>query len=192
MQTSHLVFETQKILKQRNFAIIACGILLLTNLALSVAVVFGDKQTILVPNSLSQDTSISNGKMSPAYLEALTRDVVNLMLTATPANVEYNTKSILKITHPKFYGELKTSLNSRATDVVNRKISVYFLPQSITPTKDNLSAFVSGKLSTHLGKEEVALEDKIYFVSYSFEGFRPLVIDFHEVDLKSKEGESVK
>jgi len=192
MQTSHLVFETQKILKQRNFAIIACGILLLTNLALSVAVVFGDKQTILVPNSLSQDTSISNGKMSPAYLEALTRDVVNLMLTATPANVEYNTKSILKITHPKFYGELKTSLNSRATDVVNRKISVYFLPQSITPTKDNLSAFVSGKLSTHLGKEEVALEDKTYFVSYSFEGFRPLVIDFHEVDLKSKEGESVK
>jgi len=192
MQTSHLVFETQKILKQRNFAIIACGILLLTNLALSVAVVFGDKQTILVPNSLSQDTSISNGKMSPAYLEALTRDVVNLMLTATPANVEYNTKSILKITHPKFYGELKTSLNSRATDVVNRKISVYFLPQSITPTKDNLGAFVSGKLSTHLGKEEVALEDKIYFVSYSFEGFRPLVIDFHEVDLKSKEGESVK
>jgi conjugal transfer pilus assembly protein TraE len=192
MQTSHLVFETQKILKQRNFAIIACGILLLTNLALSVAVVFGDKQTILVPNSLSQDTSISNGKMSPAYLEALTRDVVNLMLTATPANVEYNTKSILKITHPKFYGELKTSLNSRATDVVNRKISVYFLPQSITPTKDNLGAFVSGKLSTHLGKEEVALEDKTYFVSYSFEGFRPLVIDFHEVDLKSKEGESVK
>ena len=96
MQSTHLILETQKILKQRNIVAIACGILLLANLALSTAVIFGDKETVLVPNSLNQEASISNGKMSSAYLEALTRDVINLMLTVTPASVEYNTKSILK------------------------------------------------------------------------------------------------
>lgn len=188
MQASNLLFETQKILKQRNLASIACAVLLFSNLCLATAVIFGDKQTILVPNSLNQEASIINGKMSPAYLEALTRDVVNLMLNITPSNVEYATKSILKITHPKFYGELKTSLQSRATDVTNRRISVYFAPQTITPTEDQNSVFVVGKLSTYLGKEEVASEEKTYSITYAFEGFKPLVLDFHEVDLKAKDG----
>jgi type IV conjugative transfer system protein TraE len=192
MESSHLILETQKILKQRNLAVAVCGILLFANLGLSVAVMFGDRQTILIPNSLNQEASISNGKMSSAYLEALTRDVINLMLTVTPASVEYNTKSVLKVTHPKFYGALKTSLQSRAADVVNRRISVYFTPQSITPTEDNLGVLVAGKLSTYLGKEEVSLEDKTYSITYAFEGFKPLVLDFHEVDLKTKEGGSIE
>jgi type IV conjugative transfer system protein TraE len=187
MDSSHLILETNKILKQRNLALIACGILLFSNLGLSTAVIFGKKETVLVPNSLTQEASIINGKMSPAYLEAITRDVVNLMLNITPANVEYATKSILKITHPKFYGTLKTSLQSRAQDVINRKISVYFSPQSITPTEDQKGAFVAGKLSTYLGKEEVSAEDKTYSITYAFEGFRPLVLDFHEIDPKAKD-----
>ena len=188
MNSSNLIFETQKILKQRNLASIACAVLLFSNLCLATAVIFGDKQTILVPNSLNQEASIINGKMSPAYLEALTRDVVNLMLNITPSNVEYATKSILKITHPKFYGELKTSLQSRANDVINRRISVYFAPQTITPAEDQNSVFVVGKLSTYLGKEEVANEEKTYSITYAFEGFKPLVLDFREFDLKAKDG----
>ena len=47
---------------------------------------------------------------------------------------------------------------------------------------------VVGKLSTHLGKEEVSLEEKTYSITYAFEGFKPLVLDFHEVDLKAKDG----
>jgi type IV conjugative transfer system protein TraE len=188
MESSHLILETKKILKQRNLAVIACAVLLISNLFLSSAVIFGDKETVLVPNSLNQEASIINGKMSPAYVEALTRDVVNLMLNITPANVEYATKSILKITHPKFYGHLKTALNDRSKDVINRRISVYFSPQSITPTQDQNGVFVVGKLSTYLGKEEVSSEEKTYSITYVFEGFKPLVLDFHEVDPKAISG----
>ena len=188
MQSSQLILETNKILKQRNLAIIAGVVLLISNLFLSSAVIFGDKEMVLVPNSLNQEASIINGKMSPAYVEALTRDVINLMLNITPANVEYATKSILKITHPKFYGQLKTALNDRSKDVINRRISVYFSPQSITPTEDQKGVFVVGKLSTYLGKEEVSSEDKTYSITYAFEGFKPLVLDFHEVDQKAKDG----
>lgn len=189
MDSSHAIIEVEKFVKQRNWAIIAAMSLLISNLFLSTAVLFHDKEIILVPNSLDQDTSIINGKMSPAYLEALTRDVVNLMLNVTPANVEYSTKSILKIAHPKFYGELKTSLQSRSQDVMNRRISVFFSPQSISVGDDRSSVIVMGKLSTYLGKEEVSMEEKIYSITYKIEGFKPLVLDFHEVDPKAKEGE---
>lgn len=192
MDNSKLISETQKILKQRNIAVVVVSVLLVSNLLLSAAVIFGDKEVVLVPNSLNEEASIVNGKMSPAYIEALTRDVINLMLNTTPSNVEYTAKSILKITHPKFYGSLKTALTARSSDVLNRKITVSFWPQSITPGEDRSSAFVVGKLVTYLGKEEVSNEEKTYSITYVSDGSRPLVLDFHEVDLKVKDGGSIE
>lgn len=190
MESSHLVLETKKILKQRNYAVMVCGALLCSNLFLSAVVMFDKKEVVLVPNSLTQEASIINGKMSAAYMEAMTRDVINLMLNVTPSNIEYTTKSVLKITHPHFYGKLKTSLQERSQDVINRRISIYFSPQTIVPSPDKSGALVVGKLSTYLGKEEVSSEDKTYSITYAFEGFRPLVIDFHEIDIKDNNGGS--
>lgn len=187
MENSKLISEAQKILKQRNIAVAVVSILLVSNLFLSAAVIFGDKEVVLVPNSLNEEASIVNGKMSPAYIEAITRDVINLMLNTTPSNVEYSAKSILKITHSKFYGSLKTALTARSNDVLNRKISVVFWPQSITPGEDRSSAFVVGKLVTYLGKEEVSNEEKTYLITYVSEGSRPMVLDFHEIDPKAKD-----
>ena len=53
--------------------------------------------------------------------------------------------------------------------------------------EDKISVFVVGKLLTYLGKEEVSAEEKTYKITDSFEGFRPLVLDFHEANPKSKE-----
>lgn len=192
MEKSKLVLETQKILKQRNVAVAVSGVLLISNLFLATAVVFGDKEVVLVPNSLNEEASIINGKMSPAYIEALTRDVVNLMLNTTPSNVEYTARSILKITHPKFYGSLKTALTARSSDVINRKITVSFWPKSIIPTEDPNSVLVVGQLTTYLGKEETANEEKTYSITYAFEGVRPSVLDFHEVDPKAKDGGTIE
>lgn len=181
--------QTNQILKQRNFLVLTCSVLILSNLLLAFALVFQDKEKILVPNSLDQEASIVNGRMSPAYIEALTRDVINLMLNVTPSNVEYTAKSILKITHPKFYGTLKTSLLERTKDVINRHITLFFAPQSIILGDEPNTVYVTGKLSTILGKTEVSTEEKTYSIIYEYVGFKPLVLDFHEVDPKAKEEE---
>lgn len=186
MNSNHAIRESKKFIKQRNLAIIACGGLLFSNLFLSLVLLFQNKTTILVPNSLDQEATVVSGKMSPSYVEAHTRDIVNTMLNVTPSNVEYAAKSILKMTHPKFYGQLKKALNERSKDIINRKISIFFAPQSISITEDKNSVFVVGKLSTYLGKEEVSQEEKTYSITYKFEGFKPLVIDFREVDPKAK------
>lgn len=188
MESSHLTFEANKILRQRNIAILVCIILLASNFLLSLKVFFGDKEIILIPNSLNHESSIVNGKMSFEYMEAFTRDVVNLMLNVSPSNVEYSSKSILRITHPKFYGTLKTELNSRSQDIINRRIAIHFYPKSIIPNEDENSVYVVGQLSTYLGKEEVSNEEKTYSITYASEGFKPLVIDFHEVNINDKNG----
>ncbi len=190
MIQSDLLTQAEAIQKQRNIAIAVGAILLLSNLLLVGAVVFGDKEIVLVPNLLEKESSLTSGKMSPQYVEALTRDVVNVMLNITPSNTEYATKSILKITHPAFYGQLKFDLQKRAEDIINRKISTHFFPQTITIGEDVKSVYVVGKLTTYLGKENVSEEEKTYSIVYDYEGFKPLVVSFQEVDTKSKEGGS--
>ncbi len=187
MEKESLLAQANQILKQRNLALAIGGVLLVANLFLSAAALFSDKEVVLVPNSLDKESSITNGKMSPAYLEAITRDVVNLMLNATPASAEYSSKAVIKITHPAFYGQLKKDLNERNKDVIGRRISTFFSPQSMVVNETFTGAIITGKLSTYLGKEEVLTEDKIYSITYGFEGFRPLVIDFHEVDKDKSE-----
>jgi hypothetical protein len=181
MEKEGLLAQANQILKQRNLALAIGCVLLVANLFLAAAVLFSDKEVVLVPNSLDKDSSITNGKMSPAYLEAITRDVVNLMLNVTPASAEYSSKAVIKITHPAFYGQLKKDLNERNKDVIGRRISTFFSPQSMVVNETFTGAIITGKLSTYLGKEEVLTEDKMYSITYGFEGFRPLVIDFHEL-----------
>ncbi len=187
MEKEGLLAQANQILKQRNLALAIGGVLLVANLFLAAEVLFFGKEVVLVPNSLDKDSSIANGKMSPAYLEAITRDVVNLMLNVTPASAEYSSKAVIKITHPAFYGQLKKDLNERNKDVIGRRISTFFSPQSMVVNETFTGAIITGKLSTYLGKEEVLTEDKIYSITYGFEGFRPLVIDFHEVDKDKSE-----
>lgn len=186
MEKEDLVAQANQILKQRNLSLATGAVLLVANLFLSATLLFSDKEVVLVPNSLDKESSVSNGRMSPAYLEAITRDVVNLMLNVTPASTEYSSKAIVKITHPAFYGQLKKDLNERNKDVVNRRISTFFSPQSMMINDRYDGAIITGKLSTYLGKEEVLTEEKTYSVTYAFEGFRPLVADFHEIIKEDK------
>lgn len=192
MQSSDLILQAEKILKQRNIAIVVSCVLLFSNFFLSTAVFLAEKEYILVPSTLEKEVLVSNGKLSMSYLEPITRDVINLMLSVTPQNTEYATNSILKITHPAFRGELKAALFERNQDVVKRRISLHFYPQTIVPGEEANTVMVTGKLSTYLGKEEVSLEDKSYSITYVQEGFRPLVSNFHEIDPKKKTEEEAK
>jgi len=193
MQTSDLILQAEKILKQRNIAIVVSSVLLFSNFFLSTAVFFNEKEYVLVPNTLEKEALVSSGKMSMSYLEPITRDVVNTMFSITPLNTEYVVKSILKITHPSFYGELKASLFQRNQDIIKRRLSLHFYPQTIVPGEEENSVVVVGKLSTYLGKEEVSSEDKSYSITYIKEGsFRPLILNFQEIDPKKKIEEEAK
>lgn len=186
MQSSNLILQAEKILKQRNVAIVVSCVLLSSNFFLSAAIFFSEKEYILVPSTLEKEVLVSNGKLSMSYLEPITRDVVNLMLSVTPQNTEYATNSILKITHPAFRGQLKAALFERNQDILKRRISLHFHPQTIVPGEEPKTVIATGKLSTYLGREEVSLEDKSYSITYTQEGFRPLVSNFHEIDPKKK------
>jgi conjugal transfer pilus assembly protein TraE len=192
MESGIAIFELNKITKQRNVCLMVCAVVLFICLIQTMIIFYGEKSVILVPSSLSGEVGLSNKKVSTAYLENITRDVVNVMLDVTPDNANYSAEQILKLTHPQFYGELKQSLNKRTEDVVARKITTNFYPQSMVANSTTNQVFVSGKLLTFLGTKMVLEEEKTYSISYEYNNFKLLIVDFHEEDLKKKEEENAK
>lgn len=174
------VTELNKIIKQRNIAITICLLLIIITLVQSIIILTTDHVVVMVPSTLNQETAISKNNVSAAYLESTTRDVVNVMLNITPDNTTYVNKTILKVTHPKFYGILKSELAKRSEDVINRRIAIHFDPASIVVNQGKLQAYVTGQLETYLGKEMVDNIPKTYVITYDWSGFKLLITDFHE------------
>ncbi len=189
MEKSVAVFELNKITRQRNLSIIAGVVLLITSLIQTIIIFRGERSVVLVPSSLSGEVSLSNKRVSSAYLENITRDVMNTLLDVTPDNANYSAEQILKITHPQFYGELKQSLNKRTQEVVSKKITTSFYAKTMVVNSAKNQVFVSGKLATYLGTKMVLEEEKTYSISYEYNNFKLLIVDFHEEDLTKKEGE---
>jgi len=187
MNKETLIHNTNILLYQRNILGILFLVMMVANLFLSFAIFLHKKEIVLVPNSINEEISIKNHKMSAGYLEALTRDVANLMLNVSPANLEYNSKALLKMIHPSFYGTMKNEISQRNISVENRRISTVFFLQSINIKNKKNTVQIVGKLSTYIGKEEVEFEQKIYQISYEFSGDMPMIIDFFEV-INDKKG----
>ena len=187
MEKSVAVFELNKITRQRNLSIIAGVVLLITSFIQTIIIFRGERSVVLVPSSLSGEVSLSNKRVSSAYLENITRDVMNTLLDVTPDNANYSAEQILKITHPQFYGELKQSLNKRTQEVVSKKITTSFYAKTMVVNSAKNQVFVSGKLATYLGTKMVLEEEKTYSISYEYNNFKLLIVDFHEEDLTKKE-----
>ena len=189
MEKSAAIFELNKITKQRNLSIIVVVLLLITSLIQTIIIFRGERLVVLVPSTLSGEVSLSNKKVSSAYLENFTRGLINTLLDVTPDNANSSAEQILKITHPQFYGELKQSLNKRTQEVVSKKITTSFYAKTMVVNSAKNQVFVTGKLSTYLGTKMVLEEEKTYLVSYEYNNFRLLIVDFHEEDLTKKEEE---
>ena len=187
MEKSVVVFELNKITRQRNLSIIVAIVLLITSLIQTIIIFGGERAVVLVPSSMSGEVSLSNKRVSSAYLENITRDVINTLLDVTPDNTNYSAEQILKITHPQFYGELKQQLNKRTVDITTRKITTSFYAKSMVVNSAKNQVFVSGKLATYLGTKMVLEEEKTYSISYEYNNFKLLIVDLHEEDLTKKE-----
>ena len=192
MEKSVAVFELNKITRQRNLSIIVGVVLLTISLIQTIIIFRGEKSVVLVPSSLSGEVNLSNKRVSAAYLENITRDVMNTLLDVTPDNANYSAEQILKITHPQFYGELKQSLNKRTQEVVSKKITTSFYSKTMVVNAAKNQVFISGKLSTFLGTKMVLEEEKTYSISYEYNNFKLLIVDFHEEDLTKKEEQNAK
>ena len=125
------------------------------------------RETIrIVPPEIRRPYEIGANYANKDYLAEMSAYVLSSVLTVTPDTVDYNTKVILKMTHPDGYATLKTALEASAARLKRERITTIWSLRSEVVDERNLTLKASGSLKTYIADKLVSESPKDYFVKF--------------------------
>lgn len=161
--------KSQSVLRQRN------GLALLS-LALGVVAVGSvfsaarkDREIVLVP-TLRTPLTLTSAKVSPDYLEMVTRDVAMVTLNRSPQSLTYWMDSILEVTDDQARGEVKKALMKVVAEQQGSQITQFFTPDAMHVAPDKLTSTVGGTLHTVVASKEVTSEHRTFRFTWTYNG----------------------
>jgi conjugal transfer pilus assembly protein TraE len=181
MDANTLLIRNTELLKHRKLLAMHGVLLMVVNLLLATSIYFNNTKTILVPLSLNKQVSVGIKDVSNEYIELIARDLTQSILNITPDNYLYIKESVLKLAHPRFYGELQQQLDDLVQDVKTRQIGIHFSPIEMNINKDELTAQVNGYLETKIGLKQISKEIKKYHLAFDYTGSQFTLKEFYEV-----------
>ena len=181
METQNRQLALSHVIRQRNIAVLGFSISVLIILLLSMTVFFKDRLVVITPSVISQEYQISSNNVSRGYLEDMSRDVIASMFNLTPSNVNYMTDAMLKMVHPKAYGQVRGELLKIQGDVISRRVSTAFYPISMDIAEKALKVRVEGDFLTFIGNKMSSKERRTFEIAYIYSGTKLTIGGFHEV-----------
>ena len=163
---------------------IGSGILLCSNLMLVVFLFGADltEKTIILPPDVTKPFSIHLDKVSPSYIEQMTRYFSQLLLTYHKANVDTQFDTILRHVHPRAYANLKAALHAKASRVQRHLIGSVFHPMGIHVSK--MKATINGELISMIGKKIISRTQNYYEFEYAYRNGSFYLIKFQQLALQ--------
>jgi conjugal transfer pilus assembly protein TraE len=177
MTPSEMIKRNQLTVRQRNIAMVSAAMLGASTLALSFVVAARSERTILVP-TLTGPASVSTGQVSAEYLEAMTRDVANLMLNRQPDQGEYFERELLRVTDPATHGEFRRTMTEDRERAAKSNTSTVFYPREIKTWPGKSQSSVRGVLDTMVGETRVESAEKTYVLAWKVSGTQVLLRSF--------------
>lgn len=169
------------ILKQRNFLLVACVVLVISVFILSVYLIKQERVTVIVPSKITNVYEVGEGRVNAAYLEDFSKEVVMSFFNVSPGNIDFAIEEILKMVDPEYYGVLSKELLSIAEDINRRKVSTSFYPKEMEIDEQRLEVKVTGMLYTYVGKRRTSSDLKSYLIKYRYSLGNLLITEFYEV-----------
>lgn len=186
MDVSRVQQQSKRLLIQRNTAMVVGG-LLGVGLLVSVFVNSGKEQEIILSPVIEKQVRISSREVSPEYLEAVTRDMVLLVLNRSPDNLDYWRQSILKMADPSAYGAINTELEKVVKAQRGTTLSQYFTMTDMHVDPETLESTVSGHVHTVIGSKEVGAEFRRFRFAWVNHGMSLKLVAFGQI-VKAEEG----
>lgn len=154
------------------------GLLLLLGFAV-VSLIGEDRQT-MVPPTIDKTFWVNKKRVSPEYLEQMGYFIGQLVLSATPDNVEYQTKVLLQYACPSAYGKLKTDQAVAGNALKRDSISTLFNTRLIQVDEKTLKAALTGTMTTWVSNKKAPDYAKTYLGKFEYQNGRICVADFKE------------
>jgi len=156
------LYNTPNILKPKWRTISA--LLLLSNIFLSLCLIFKQEKVIIMPPGLKKAFWIKNNTVDQAYLKRISAYFLHLFFDTTSSNSINNHKILLKYVYPSNYSNLRTYLIKEKEKLKKKNISTLFNSRSIEILKDGKTIKISGSLITFSENKYIAKEEKILFL----------------------------
>lgn len=159
-----------KLLQQRNFALCVAGVLLGSNLLLSLKVMTHQENWVLIPQFDTEHRSyISSSSFSQEYIidwaDALLRD----WLTVNPSSVEQKARRFLEISS-NGYGGLQEQIKNTVKKVKEERLSTVFYPKEWKVNQQDNTIQVIGDFLTYFGHDRAPITKRESFTVHYIRG----------------------
>ena len=131
--------------------------------------VVGNKSRTLVPPTISQAFTVSDGAVDSAYLQQMAEYFVFLKLNITPKSVERNYGRLLDYVSSETWPSVQPALVADALNVIDENVSSRFDVDSVRVAEDSLQVKLTGTLQKHVGSRPIPPESVSYVVDMSYE-----------------------
>lgn len=157
------------------------GVMLLTNLLLSVTIISTEtaEKTIVHPISMTEEYSVQGDDVDPNLINELAESFLRARFLYTPKTVAKQFDNITKHFHPAIYGEKKSELDAEAARIIrNDETSVIFPMSAHIKQK---TAYIEAEVIGYLGKKPVTRGVKTFEVDFRNSGGRIWIFGWREV-----------
>lgn len=142
-------------------------------IALTIAMVGGWTMTVMtqvttiIPPQVSRPYQIGPSTANTEYMTDMSNFVLSQILTVTPDSVDFNNKTILKMTDPEGYPKLKADLEAAALRMKREKVTTIWIPQKEEISEHDKRVKVKGRLKTYIADVLTSERDKEFAVEFN-------------------------
>jgi conjugal transfer pilus assembly protein TraE len=125
-----------------------------------------NQRTILTPPEIRKEYEVGPSTANKEYLQDMAHYVLSSVLDVTPDNIDHRVRTVLKMTDPDGYPELKAALDSAATRIKKEQIATQWSPEKIAFSEKDMWVKVRGRIKTYIGDKSIDNSQKEYVVQF--------------------------
>lgn len=178
MQKTSNLFLENSLLK---FFIVVLGIVMVINSFFTYSMARNQK-VVMIPPGLDRQAEVSDRNADEAYLRAMTRYALSLMLTSSPANARKQFSELLLLLHPRVYAQRKSEFYDLADRMEKASATSVFIIGDIKffEDADGKGIEVSGIRRIYASDKQIEDGSKTYIMRYTVEQGRFYLLQIAE------------
>lgn len=130
--------------------------------------VYFNKSRTLVPPTISQKFTVSDGAIDEPYLQQMAEYFVFLKLNVTPGSVDHQYKQLASYINEADWHQMQPLLVDDAMTMKKQNISSHFAIEQTQVALDERLVKVTGTLSKYVGKRPLEPETLSYIIALDY------------------------
>lgn len=174
---------------ENTFLRLLIPLLLLSNIATGISLIFRDRETILVPPQISETMRVSAKKADESYKRSWALYVATLVGNITPGNADFINEQLSQVVDAVTYHGMRQQLADQILEIKNNNLTIDFQPNQVIYEDETGRVFVLGRSQTSGSAGKLTRENRVFEVLVEMVNGRPVVNDLQSYQGEARTGQ---